>query len=319
MTIVGSDRHAYDDAGSIMMLFRSARTRAVARGSAVLVSMTANGTTDRGTFMMYEACRRTSLGGLAQTPVATCKTPTTWLPLPTPQNPTANPNVTLVDGVNLNDPGIETQADIETQLLVYPSPSSSTAVSIGTGYVCYTPLGHTYVTSGAGATPAVRRRAADHQPHRGAGHARAAAAPSAACSSPPTAWRASSRTPDSTPMTPVPSAPHPLAHASTAGYTAVEVLMAMTVMVIGAAAVISMQKTSIQGNLDARKTDIANSIGARGWSGSSATRCSGPARARRVPSVNNMGTTSLIVSPGNVTGQWFLPDAVPRSDDARDA
>lgn len=46
MTIVGSDRHAYDDAGSIMMLFRSARTRAVGRGSAVLVSMTANGTTD---------------------------------------------------------------------------------------------------------------------------------------------------------------------------------------------------------------------------------------------------------------------------------
>lgn len=103
--------------------------------------------------MMYEAVSPNILGGLAQTPVATCKTPTTWLPLPTPQNPTANPNVTLVGGVNLNDPGIETQADIETQLLVYPSPSSSTAVSIGTGYVCYTPLGHTYVTSGAGATP----------------------------------------------------------------------------------------------------------------------------------------------------------------------
>jgi prepilin-type N-terminal cleavage/methylation domain-containing protein len=54
-------------------------------------------------------------------------------------------------------------------------------------------------------------------------------------------------------------------HAATArGYTAVEVLMAMTIMAIGAAAVMSMQKAAIQGNLDARKTDLANSI-ARTW------------------------------------------------------
>lgn len=92
-----------------------------------------------------------------------------------------------------------------------------------------------------------------------------------------------------------------------AGYTAVEVLMAMTVMVIGAAAVISMQKTSIQGNLDARKMDIANSIG-RAWMKRiqrDAMQWTCPSAA--CPSVNNMGTTSLIVSPGNVTGQWFLP------------
>src|SRR5260221_3229630 len=49
------DRHAYDDAGQIMQLFREARTRAVARGGAVLISMTFNGTSDRGTFAMYES------------------------------------------------------------------------------------------------------------------------------------------------------------------------------------------------------------------------------------------------------------------------
>jgi prepilin-type N-terminal cleavage/methylation domain-containing protein len=48
------------------------------------------------------------------------------------------------------------------------------------------------------------------------------------------------------------------------GFTAVEVLIAMTIMVIGAAAVMSMQKASVLGNLDARKTDVANSI-ARTW------------------------------------------------------
>jgi prepilin-type N-terminal cleavage/methylation domain-containing protein len=151
--VTGFDRHAYNDAGSIMMLFRSARTRAVARGGAVLVSMTANGTSDRGTFVMYEAVSPNVGGGLARTPVASCKSPTTWLPLPTPQNLSANAGVALVDGVNLNLPGVETEADIETQLNVYPSPSSSTATPITQGYVCYTPLGHTYVTYGTQSTP----------------------------------------------------------------------------------------------------------------------------------------------------------------------
>jgi prepilin-type N-terminal cleavage/methylation domain-containing protein len=151
--VTGFDRHAYSDAGSIMMLFRSARTRAVARGGAVLVSMTANGTSDRGTFVMYEAVSPNLGGGLARTPVASCKSPTTWLPLPTPQNPSSNPNVVLVDGVNLNLPGIETQADIETQLNIYPSPTNSTSVPFTQGYICYTPLGHTYVTYGAQSTP----------------------------------------------------------------------------------------------------------------------------------------------------------------------
>ena len=40
--------------------------------------------------------------------------------------------------------------------------------------------------------------------------------------------------------------------------------MAMTVMAIGGAAVMTMQKTSVTGNLDARKADVANSI-ARTW------------------------------------------------------
>jgi type II secretory pathway pseudopilin PulG len=48
------------------------------------------------------------------------------------------------------------------------------------------------------------------------------------------------------------------------GFTAVEVLIAMTIMFIGAAAVMTMQKTSIQGNLDARRADVATSI-ARAW------------------------------------------------------
>jgi hypothetical protein len=51
---------------------------------------------------------------------------------------------------------------------------------------------------------------------------------------------------------------------SSLAYTAVEVMLAMTVLFISSAGVISMQKAAIQGNLDARKLDVANSI-ARIW------------------------------------------------------
>jgi type II secretory pathway pseudopilin PulG len=48
------------------------------------------------------------------------------------------------------------------------------------------------------------------------------------------------------------------------GYTAVEVMLAMAVLMISAAGVMSMQKGAIQGNLDARRLDVANAI-ARTW------------------------------------------------------
>ena len=44
------------------------------------------------------------------------------------------------------------------------------------------------------------------------------------------------------------------------GYTAIEVLVAMTLFAIGAAGVISMQRVAVQGNADARRADIATGI-----------------------------------------------------------
>jgi len=156
MSVMGWDRHAYTDAGNIMMLFRSARTRAVARGGAVLISMNANGATDRGTFILYEAVMPNINGGLARTPIATCKQPTAWQPLPTLALPNANPNVLLVDYVNLNSSNgasAEVEADIETQLYMYTSPSNSAQTAIAGGYICYTPLGHTYINVGSLSQP----------------------------------------------------------------------------------------------------------------------------------------------------------------------
>jgi prepilin-type N-terminal cleavage/methylation domain-containing protein len=144
MAVARFDRHAYDDAGAIMQLFRSARTHAIARGGAVVVSISANGKADRGTFMMWEAVAANVGGGLNRTPVATCKTPTSWNPLTA-----ANTNVLLVDGVNLNST-LEANADIETQAFSYPNPANNTATAFTSGFVCYTPLGRSYLFIGVG-------------------------------------------------------------------------------------------------------------------------------------------------------------------------
>jgi prepilin-type N-terminal cleavage/methylation domain-containing protein len=146
MSVGRFDRHAYDDAGAIMQLFRSARTRAIARGGAVVLAMSANGTADRGTFTMWEAVapNANSTGGLNRTPVATCKTPTSWNPLAA-----SNTNVLLVDGLNLNST-IEADADIETQAFQYPDPTNNSAAAFTSGFVCYTPLGRSYLFIGVG-------------------------------------------------------------------------------------------------------------------------------------------------------------------------
>lgn len=89
------------------------------------------------------------------------------------------------------------------------------------------------------------------------------------------------------------------------GYTAVEVMMAMTVMSIGAAAVISMHKTAVTGNLDARKTDVANAI-ARTW----VERLERDAMSWTLPSSlnptgNNFNNALLLA--GHVGQGWYLP------------
>jgi prepilin-type N-terminal cleavage/methylation domain-containing protein len=91
-------------------------------------------------------------------------------------------------------------------------------------------------------------------------------------------------------------------------YTAVEVLMAITVMSIGAAAVMSMQKASMQGNLDARKTDVANSI-ARTW----VERIKRDAMEWTTPGPTtgtgtNLTTAAIVQYGVTNSGTWFLPD-----------
>jgi type II secretion system protein H len=140
MSLAMYDRDAYSDAGSIMGLFRTARTHAVARGGAVLISMNADPTdpTRRGKFLMYEAVAADPTGGGNQSPVANCKWPTSW-------NLGA---LTPIEGVNMNG-SLEANAGITTTLAIY----NPTKTAFTDGYVCYTPLGRSYVAIGQAAQP----------------------------------------------------------------------------------------------------------------------------------------------------------------------
>jgi prepilin-type N-terminal cleavage/methylation domain-containing protein len=132
-----TDRHAYDDAGSIMQFFREARTRAVARGGAILIQMAFDGT-GGGTFNMYESVTLNpgGAGGANRTPVASCKAPTVWANLGD-----GNGSV-LVESLNLNGT-IEQQANIVTDFVTY-SPVAGTTDGVNGGFICFTPLGRTY-------------------------------------------------------------------------------------------------------------------------------------------------------------------------------
>jgi type IV fimbrial biogenesis protein FimT len=147
MSVARFDNLAYSDAGQIMQLFRSARTRAIGRGGAVLITMTAAGASDRGTFQMWEAVTANALPSgttnSPRTPVASCKA-ATWLPLAG-----TNTNIVFLDGVNLNGK-LEGLADIQTQLLIYPNATQSAASTFtgGGGAICWTPLGRSYVYQG---------------------------------------------------------------------------------------------------------------------------------------------------------------------------
>ena len=91
------------------------------------------------------------------------------------------------------------------------------------------------------------------------------------------------------------------------GYTAVEVMMSMTLLIIGSVGVMTMQQAAVQGNADAREMDVASSI-ARAWidrAERDATLWT-PSTVAVVPPANLQ--SALLVNE-NITGQWFVPKA----------
>jgi type II secretory pathway pseudopilin PulG len=122
------DQTAYGDAGAITQLFRSARTRAIGWGAAMLISATASAA-DRGTFMLYQ----NTIGGV---PSTTCGPPTDW------SGAAAGQLVTVIDGVNLNG---NAEADASLQATVLWPAGAGPGASQNSLFVCFTPLGRSYI------------------------------------------------------------------------------------------------------------------------------------------------------------------------------
>jgi type II secretory pathway pseudopilin PulG len=95
------------------------------------------------------------------------------------------------------------------------------------------------------------------------------------------------------------------------GYTAVEVMMSMTLLLIGAVGVMAMQRAAVQGNADAREMDVASSI-ARAWL-ERAERDSSlwtPSTIVASPPTNLQYASVLAEGVAtNAPGTWFVPKA----------
>jgi len=95
------------------------------------------------------------------------------------------------------------------------------------------------------------------------------------------------------------------------GYTAVEVMMSMTLLLVGAVGVMAMQRAAVQGNADAREMDVASSI-ARAWL-ERAERDSAlwtPSTVVASPPANLQNAS--VIAEGvitNAAGTWFVPKA----------
>jgi prepilin-type N-terminal cleavage/methylation domain-containing protein len=138
------DRMAYDDAASIQELVRTARTRAMGRGAAVMVTFsTAN---NNGKFRMYEAVDPNANGGAAadaRTPRSTCMNPTAdaWK-----DGDTHN---TFIDGVDLNGAS-QTDANEKSRIVTFAADGTETVISSVS--ICFNPAGRAYIYVG-GSSP----------------------------------------------------------------------------------------------------------------------------------------------------------------------
>jgi hypothetical protein len=150
MSHEGYERRAYTDAASIAELVREARTRAVARGAAELIIMSASPSANTASFMLYEAVVTAGSAGDAganSTPVSTCNSPTIW-----PGGGVATAN--LIDGFQIaptvgSSQTLEGLGNINMRI---NKPDTGAPITGPNFYLCFTPAGRTWYSEGSAPT-----------------------------------------------------------------------------------------------------------------------------------------------------------------------
>jgi prepilin-type N-terminal cleavage/methylation domain-containing protein len=90
------------------------------------------------------------------------------------------------------------------------------------------------------------------------------------------------------------------------GYTATEVLVAMTLFAIGASGVIAMLRANVRGNLDARTLDVANGI-ARAWEDRLRRDASYWTSTTGGEPGSELGATKWLRLSTDAPAGWFVP------------
>jgi len=140
------ERHTYDDAGQILELVHTARTRAMGRGAATVVTFDAISGGARGNYRLYEATSANPGGAndsTARVPSASCTYPANaWDP-----KTTTGTNA-FIDGVNLNST-FENEANIMSRVVTFDNTGTPNVSTSNMVALCFTPLGRTYFWTGS--------------------------------------------------------------------------------------------------------------------------------------------------------------------------
>jgi Tfp pilus assembly protein FimT len=140
------DRRAYTDAASVAGLVREARTRSVGRGAAELLVMNGESSGNNATFALWEATTAGVDAGPGASVQTTCGPPTTW------PGGTSTSTATLIDAFSIANSSLESIGNGNINMQVF-DPTGAAAT--GSLFLCFTPSGRTYYTTGAvGTAPA---------------------------------------------------------------------------------------------------------------------------------------------------------------------
>jgi type II secretory pathway pseudopilin PulG len=161
-----NDRTAFDYARQYQQLLVQGRSRAAGTGAAHLALLGPGaGTKKRGQILLFQALDgqpAPPLNIVGPNPVASCKlNPTQWnqalqVPPVAPSPVGATNNVArLVDGVDVNRPGVTDDMDLKAELKRGDGTLNATMATVDYLAVCITPAGITYVGSGDSAANAI--------------------------------------------------------------------------------------------------------------------------------------------------------------------
>lgn len=147
MRVARDDRLAFDYARRIEQLEDRARTRAAGRGGAHLFVAAPSGAS-RGKFLLFEALDGVAPASAGPNPVSTCKNLNEWDDVLAFSPGTISNKARIVDGMDLDSLGVNTNADIQTAFTV-------DGVSRAAVVVCITPSGSTFVGGGTSVAGAI--------------------------------------------------------------------------------------------------------------------------------------------------------------------